>query len=109
MSSNHDSNSKSKKKKKLTARQVQRVNADRKKFGVLPSTESSTPVSTASINTQQLASPPPPTKLPPNFNQLLPKSKKFDAVSETNIIMGICVLLDEPKDMLPSIQKTNQR
>ena len=105
MSSNADNKSKSKEKKKLTARQIQRANADCKKFDVLPSPSRSTLTNAASVLPQILQSPPPPTKLPPNFNQLLPKSKKFDAVSDSNIIMGICILPDDPKDMLPTIQK----
>ena len=89
MSSVGDNKSKSKKKKKFTALQLRHVNASRKKFGVLGSPESSALPSTASAHAQFSSSSPPPTKLPPNFNHLLPKRKKFDAVSDSNIIMGI--------------------
>ena len=103
MSSNNNNKSKSKKKNKYSARQLQRVNADRKKFGVLRSSEISGPP--AASSEKVLLSSPSPTVLPSNFNQLLPKRKKFEAVSDSNIIMGIRSLPKESKDMLPIIQK----
>ena len=102
MSSNNNNKSKSKKKKKFSARQLQHVNADRKKFGVLRSSESSRPPTASS---EVLLSSPSPTVLPSNFNQLLPKHKKFNAVSDSNIIMDIRSLPKDAKDMLPTIQK----
>ena len=102
MSSNNNNKPKSKKKKKITARQVQRVNADRKQFGVLPSYAISGPPAASS---EALLSSPSPTILPSNFNQLLPKRKKIEAVSDSNIIMGIRSLPKDTKDMLPTIQK----
>ena len=102
MSSTSNNKLKTKKKKKFTARQLQRVNADRKKFGVLRSSESSRPPATSS---EALLSSPSPTVLPSNFNQLLPKRKKFNAVSDSNIIIDIRSLPKDTKDMLPTIQK----
>ena len=102
MSSTSNNKSKTKKKKKFTARQLKRVNADRKKFGVLRSSESSRPPAASS---EALLSSPSPTVLPSNFNQLLPKRKKFNAVSDSNIIIDIRSLPKDTKDMLPTIQK----
>ena len=102
MSSTSNNKSKTKKKKKVTARQLKRVNADRKKFGVLRSSESSRPPAASS---EALLSSPSPTVLPSNFNQLLPKRKKFNAVSDSNIIIDIRSLPKDTKDMLPTIQK----
>ena len=103
--SSTDNNKSITKKKKFTARQTQQVNADRKKFEVLGSPESPGPPNAASATESQLSSSPPLTTLPPNFNQSLPKRKKFKAVSDLNVIMAIRSLPTTTKEMLPTIQK----
>ena len=97
---------KKKKKKKRNIADVTQVNATRKKLGILGSADDSRPSQTASVDKEppQSMSHPPP-QLPSNFNQLLPKQKKFESINKSNIIIGIRTLPDKPKDMLPSIQK----
>ena len=94
------------KKKKIDVADVKHVNATRKKLGTLSSDDVSRQSEAASVDKdapQSFLQPPP--QLPSNFNQLLPKRKKFESINDSNIIIGIRSLPDEPKDMLPSIQK----
>ena len=106
MSSTAPTKSISKKKTKRNIADVKQVNATRKKLGILGSADDSRPSQTASVDKEPPQSMPhPPPQLPSNFNQLLPKRKKFESINKSNIIIGIWTLPDKRKDMLPSIQK----